>query len=331
MRHALATALVFPLLLAGCVGRGPVVDDPQLTRFREPVELAETPFFPQDDYQCGPAALATVLTQAGIAVSPQQLVSRVWLPARGGSLQAELVAAARSYDLVPYPVAPEPAALLRELVAGRPVLVLQNLGFRIYPVWHYAVVIGYLPQRGVFVLRSGTDRRLEMPSAEFLRSWRLADQWGLVLLRPGELPAADDPAGYLMAVAGLEAVGRVAPARVAYAAATERWPRQAHAWLGLGNASYAAGDLAAAEAAYRTARVLAPDDPIVLNNLAETLAARGCNAAARALIDTALRLPGLTAQLHTLLQQTAAELRAGTAAGGGDAATCAEPARPTSR
>jgi hypothetical protein len=32
---------------------------------------------------------------------------------------------------------------LREVAAGNPVLVLQNLSFAWAPVWHYAVVMGY--------------------------------------------------------------------------------------------------------------------------------------------------------------------------------------------
>ena len=36
-------------------------------------ELEAVPFFPQKAYQCGPAALATVLGAAGFAVTPDEL------------------------------------------------------------------------------------------------------------------------------------------------------------------------------------------------------------------------------------------------------------------
>ena len=64
------------------------------------VELAGVPFFPQDDYQCGPAALATVLAHSGVRVTPEALVPQVYLPARHGSLQVEMLAAARRHDRV---------------------------------------------------------------------------------------------------------------------------------------------------------------------------------------------------------------------------------------
>ena len=42
------------------------------------LELRDTPFFPQEEYQCGPAALATVLAASGVAVSPDDLTGKVY-------------------------------------------------------------------------------------------------------------------------------------------------------------------------------------------------------------------------------------------------------------
>ncbi len=41
------------------------------------VELASVPFFPQEQYQFGPAALATLLNHAGSKIPPQAQVSQV--------------------------------------------------------------------------------------------------------------------------------------------------------------------------------------------------------------------------------------------------------------
>ncbi len=92
------------------------------------VEMKTVPFFPQDDYQCGPAALATVLESSGVPVKPEQLVSQVFLPARKGSLQIEMLAAARQHGRISYELPPHYPALLREVAAGNPVVVLQDVG-----------------------------------------------------------------------------------------------------------------------------------------------------------------------------------------------------------
>ncbi|TVP53451.1 MAG: hypothetical protein EA349_13665, partial [Halomonadaceae bacterium] len=67
------------------------------------VELRDTSFHPQQAYQCGPAALATLLQSSGVRdADPDTLKNQVYLPDRQGSLQTELLAATRRADRVPY-------------------------------------------------------------------------------------------------------------------------------------------------------------------------------------------------------------------------------------
>jgi tetratricopeptide (TPR) repeat protein len=268
------------LVLAACASRAPVIPRlvPQATTA---VELSDTPFFPQQAYHCGPAALATVLQASGVSLRPDDLARRVYLPARQGSLQAELVAATRRAARIPYIVEPTLPALGSELDAGRPVLVLQNLAIGWLPVWHYAVVIGLDPDADRVLLRSGTVRRHVVAANEFLRTWQLADKWAMVVLRPGELPAEVDPPRYLEAVALSE---RYLPptARVAaYRAALGRWPDNPIARFGLAYALHAAGNLEQAESEYRSLVDGHPGHAVALNNLADVLRLRGCYVDAR--------------------------------------------------
>jgi len=82
-------------------------------------ELAAVPFYPQEDYQCGPAALATTLAYAGIATSPEALVPQVFLPAREGSLQVEMLAAVRRHGRTAYRLAPRLADQRRDFIAAQ--------------------------------------------------------------------------------------------------------------------------------------------------------------------------------------------------------------------
>src|SRR5258705_4947718 len=87
----------------------------------ELVELKQVPFFSQYRYQCGPAAIATALVAAGAKVTSEQMVSEVYLPARKGSLQVEMLAAPRRHGMVSYLLAPQFLDMLREVSAGNPV------------------------------------------------------------------------------------------------------------------------------------------------------------------------------------------------------------------
>jgi len=299
LAHGLLLAV---LLLAGCAANQPVLN-PLADRGALPdtLELTDTPFFPQQAYQCGPAALATVLATSGIDVMPDQLAGKVYLPERQGSLQLELVAASRRYRRLPYRLEPDLPALLAELAAGRPVLVLQNLGFESYPVWHYAVVIGFDVHADSLVLRSGDRERLVMTTRKFMRSWDRAGNWALVILRPGEFPANVNENRYLEAVAALEATNRIVTATSYYRSALERWPASTLALFGLGNCYYLQGRLPEAEQQYRRLLAIQPGDAAARNNLAQSLYDRGCHDAAFAEVEIGLAVAPDTSPIRDSL------------------------------
>lgn len=238
-------------------------------------ELVATPFFPQEDYFCGPAALAMVLNAAGRSVAPESLVDQVYVPARKGSFQVEMLAAARRNGLLALELAPRLEDVLRELAAGTPVIVLQNLGFSWFPTWHYAVAVGYDLKQGDIVLRSGTRERTSLPFPAFEFTWQDGKHWAMVVVPPDRLPATADEARYAAAAAALERLGHAREARTAFRTMLSRWPRSLAAAMGLGNTSYALGELAAAEAALRQAAQDHPDSAAAFNNLAVILAERG--------------------------------------------------------
>lgn len=255
------------------------------------IELTAVPFFPQEDYQCGPAALATILQHAGVERTPQQLIEQVYLSARQGSLQIELLGAARRAGTVPYVLRGDPQDLLREVRAGHPVLVLQNLRWRALPQWHYAVVVGYDLEASTITLRSGTERRLVMSLDDFDRSWALADRWAIVALPPDQLPASALEADYVSAATSLE---RVMPAQgaKAYETALARWPANLLARLALGNAAYRQADLAGAQAHYAQATADHPQSGDAWNNLAQVLLERGEPVQAMRAVRQAIDLGG---------------------------------------
>jgi tetratricopeptide (TPR) repeat protein len=291
VRFARAAATILAALLLGaCAGQGPPREATLPADLPPSVELEAIPFFPQLRHQCGPAALATVLAASGVRVEPVDLAGEVYLPARAGSLQAELAAAARQRDRLAYLPAPTLEALLREVAAGRPVLVLQKTGAGPWPGWHYAVVVGYDLGRGRVLLRSGRRARVELPLGHFMATWEGAERWALVVVRPGELPATADLRRLMQAAAGLEAVGRREAAVLAYRSAAQAWPDEPLPLVGLANLSYASGDLAGAERELRAAVKRAPEDVVVRNNLAIVLLAMGCAGSARYEADAAARL-----------------------------------------
>lgn len=262
------------------------------------IELTDTPFYPQTRYQCGPAALATVLQAHDVHASPEVLSTQIYLPEREGSLQIEMTVAARRHGMLAYQLQPRLVDIFAEIAAGNPVLVLQNLAFEWYPQWHYAVVIGYDTESDEIILRSGTTRRWVTPFEVFERSWQRADYWALVLVPIGEIPRTADPMRYLKTAYAFEETGNPQLAHTAYRSACKKWPEVAATWMALGNMDFANHDWLEAVKAFKTAASLEPDSVNSWNNLAFALHAYGCVSQAQAALQCGFKNAPTDKNLH---------------------------------
>jgi ABC-type bacteriocin/lantibiotic exporter with double-glycine peptidase domain len=129
------------------------------------------PFFPQDELMCGPAALASVLNFYGRKVDLQEVSQKVYHSRLKGSLTMDLLiyAKERGFEVLYYKGGLEDLkARVRE---NSPIIVFLNLGFDLYPVGHYMVVVGYNEEMEVVVAHSGTTR------GKVIRYRALIDDW----------------------------------------------------------------------------------------------------------------------------------------------------------
>jgi tetratricopeptide (TPR) repeat protein len=217
-------------------------------------ELDAVPFFPQTPYHCGPAALATVLVHAGFSASPEALGEQVFLPAREGSLQLEMLAGARRVGALAVRLPGDLGALLQEVAAGQPVVVLQNLGLAVAPRWHYAVLVGYELDAQRLLLRSGTTWREELGFTPFEHTWARSGHWAFAVSRPGQLPVTTREADAAEAALGFERANPAPDVRAAvYDSVLVRWPDNLVARIGQGNARAALGDWPGAALSFQQA------------------------------------------------------------------------------
>lgn len=282
----------------------PTVDGAGLS---QKTSLVSVPFHPQtmrDD--CGPAALAMMLGWSGIDTDPVTLAPSVYTPGREGTLQADIVQASRRAGRLAIPVR-SLQDLLIELDAGNPVLVLQNLGLKRWPAWHYAVAIGYDLESRTLFLHSGRTARFATSFVDFEASWQFSERWALTVTRPEQLPVTVDRTEGLAAVNGLEQAGSHDAAARAYGALLDRWPDSLAALMGFGNARYASGDISTARKAFRQAVTRHPEAAEAWNNLAVSLGDEGRYDAAIEAAEEAVRLSGPN---EAAARQTLRELQA---------------------
>ncbi|MDA8140234.1 MAG: PA2778 family cysteine peptidase [Desulfobacteraceae bacterium] len=295
--------------LTGCAGYRHLLHQPLPPQLPPQVHLTTVPFFAQAALQCGPASLAMVLQWSGAHARPEDLTPEVYTPGREGSLQSGLIAGARRHQRLAYPIQGW-NDLMACLAAGQPVIVLQNLGLSWLPRWHYAVALGYDLNQEVIWLHTGQTADRSVGLATFLRTWQRADQWGLLVLSPGQMPASAQEYPYLQAVQGLSQAGQRDEAIIALQAAAERWPASGAVWMAMGNAFYDVEDKAQALSAFQRAAQLDPGNGAPLNNMAHLLAEQGALEAAQTAAQKAVLLGGPHIAIYRqTLEEIHAELK----------------------
>ena len=111
----------------------------------------------------------------------------------------------------------------------------------------------------------------------FDRTWARSEYWGLIVLKPSQLPAIASEKDYLTAVFGLEKSRQYQAAAEGYQTALTRWPRSLIAFMGLGNSLYALGDLSGAENAFRMAVLNHPEVQMPTTTSPRYFLSRGAN------------------------------------------------------
>ncbi|AFL68345.1 PA2778 family cysteine peptidase [Sulfurospirillum barnesii] len=227
--------------------------------------------YPQKEYFCGPASLATLLNHQHIEFVYGDIVGSTFTPQLKGSLQVEIKATARRYGLIPYAINQNLAAVLSEVSTNRPVLVLFNLGLPSVPVWHYSVVTGFDKNTKQIYLSAMKNNQTTMSFDEFETFFERGGSWAIVALKPPLLPVASSEIEMIKAIVDMAEVGYKEEARQTAMIYTKQHPNSFLGSVMLANIDYDMKNYMNATAEYKRALVLKPNDPVVLNNLAQSL------------------------------------------------------------
>jgi ABC-type bacteriocin/lantibiotic exporter with double-glycine peptidase domain len=149
----------------------------------QPARVIEgVPFFPQEEFQCGPASLAGVLNYYGWKISPADIAAEIFSRHARGTLDMDMVFYARKKGLKAERYAGDFEDLRRNIDSRRPLIVMIDRGFWVYQSLHFMVVVGY--DQGSIVVNSGKEERKFVSRDSLAKTWEKTKFWTLRITPP---------------------------------------------------------------------------------------------------------------------------------------------------
>ena len=151
--------------------------------------IAGMSYFEQEDFQCGPSSLATVIDywykkeRTNKSITPEDIASSIYSATARGLLGIDLELYAKRLGLKTSQYSGSINEIKKDVDDGIPIIVLVDYGISIYQVNHFMVITGYA-EKGVIV-NSGRERNKFISDEEFMRIWGKTGFWALKI-KPSE-------------------------------------------------------------------------------------------------------------------------------------------------
>jgi predicted double-glycine peptidase len=135
-------SLCIATAIAACSTVGPTLPVEERPLSTNAIYVKQVPFYPQTQYQCGPAALATVLNYYGRHVTPEEIAQEIYRPQMKGTLSLDMWQYAKKHDLQSSVQEGSWEFLEMQVGRERPIIAFLNFGYREVPLGHFLVVVG---------------------------------------------------------------------------------------------------------------------------------------------------------------------------------------------
>lgn len=144
--------------------------------------IRDVPFFPDENRFCGPSSLASIFHFWDVPIPVRDIAEKVYLPKIRGTLNIDMEIYARGagFDTKSYKGSLDD--IRGQVSKGRPLIAFINLGYKIFPIGHYIVIIGYNDKERYIIAHSGKDRAKEIPYDNFLKAWKKTNYQTLLIL-----------------------------------------------------------------------------------------------------------------------------------------------------
>ena len=153
---------------------------PQVLNAQEYI-INSVPFFPSEDFQCGPSSLATVLNFLGMEITPDEIAKDIYSKGARGTSDFDMIifAQKRGFKAVQYTGSIED--IKEKIQADKPLIVMTDEGYWFYRKYDFMVVVGFSDD--FVIVNSATEMNKKIKIHDFLKKWRKTDFWTLLITR----------------------------------------------------------------------------------------------------------------------------------------------------
>lgn len=168
-------------MLSGCITADQRLGGTDRDPSPRALYIQQVPFYPQRQYECGPASMAAVMNFWGRSVTPEQIGEQIYRPKLRGTLSIDLWQYAKAQHFLASIHRGSWDFLEQQMSRKRPIIAFLNLGFRQVPIGHFLVVVGLDPGERSVIVYSGGDRNLHIPYDRFEAAWEKTNYWALLV------------------------------------------------------------------------------------------------------------------------------------------------------
>ena len=144
--------------------------------------IRDVPFYPQEDYQCGPASMAIVMSYWSVHTDPDEIGKEIFSKSAGGTLTIDMMLYAKRKGFHAEQSKGSIEELKNAVDSQYPIIVLVDYGISVIQINHFRVVTGYNDD-GVIV-HSGKFPNRFISWKDFLSVWKRTDYWTLLIEKP---------------------------------------------------------------------------------------------------------------------------------------------------
>ncbi len=138
----------------------------------EEVYIKGVPFYPQEDFYCGPAALSSILNFYGLMTNQEEIAKEVYTPKLKGSLTVDILNYAKRKGFYATFYKGSLEDLKQRIKARRPLILFLNLGSDFFPVRHYLVVVGIDDSEETITTYSGREKNKVYSFKALTKAWK---------------------------------------------------------------------------------------------------------------------------------------------------------------